>query len=355
MDGPDVALAVFVALAAATGVTAVRYFSRVRAAGATPRRGQLVLGNVLFLAFFLSLATLGGEVWFRFVRDSTDSLGFLRATERWFQKHYVKNRDSFRDDVEYEIGPVPAGKRRVSFVGDSFTIGHGVADVRDRFANRVRAARPGWDVHVLAQNGLDTAAELDFLSKRIPTYKSGAYRYDVVVLVYCMNDIADVGPGIDEIAQSLKKRTVRGVLAENSDLFDFLRLLSIRDSDPEVRGFMPGLARLYEDDVTWDAQKKQLRALRAAVESRGGKLAVVTFPFVGLLGESYPFREGHRRLGEFWAAEGVPHLDLKAIFDAHAPGDLVVNRFDGHPNERAHAMAADAMLPFLDGVVSGAR
>jgi hypothetical protein len=39
----------------------------------------------------------------------------------------------------------------------------------------------------------------------------------------------------------------------------------------------------------------------------------------------------------------VPVLDLRPVLESHAGEGLTVNRFDAHPNERAHALAAAAI------------
>jgi hypothetical protein len=70
---------------------------------------------------------------------------------------------------------------------------------------------------------------------------------------------------------------------------------------------------------------------------------MVIFPFVRDVGESYPFRAAHRQVVDFCKAEKIPVLDLEPVFRSHAGEDLVVSRFDSHPNERAHAIAADAI------------
>src|SRR5205807_6672825 len=97
------------------------------------------------------------------------------------------------------------GRRRLTFVGDSFTAGHGIKRVEDRFANRLRALHPDWEVHVLANVGLDTQGEINLLNKVF--YRR--YQLDEVVLVYCLNDVCDLLtapgepfngtlPGVDE-------------------------------------------------------------------------------------------------------------------------------------------------------------
>jgi len=349
MPAEDVALAVFIALPILLGLAARAFFRRVRAARAiapTPRR-TLVAGNLLVLAFLVSILMLAGECWCRFVYDSPDSFNATRASARWFERHYRKNSDSFRDDVEYDLGPVPAGRRRVTFIGDSFTAGHGVPDVADRFANRIRAARPGWDIHVFAIDGWDTGAESDFVTQHIPEFTKGRYGFDEVVLVYCLNDICDIVPGIGELDARIQKAHEKGVLARSSYLFDMLRFLWIVSTDDEIRGYFPKVESAYTGAV-WDAQKVRLRALRDFVTSHGGRLSVVTWPMLHRLGDDYPFREAHRSLDAFWQAEGVPHLDLLDTFAGRSAGALVVGRFDAHPNEEAHRVASEAMVRWLD-------
>jgi hypothetical protein len=74
---------------------------------------------------------------------------------------------------------------------------------------------------------------------------------------------------------------------------------------------------------------------------------VVTFPFLQHLGPGYEFRAVHAQLGKFWQELGVPHLDLLDLYEAHRNERLTVNSHDAHPNVRAHALAAEAILDFV--------
>jgi hypothetical protein len=51
----------------------------------------------------------------------------------------------------------------------------------------------------------------------------------------------------------------------------------------------------------------------------------------------------------------VRHLDLLPVYAERAPASLVVNARDPHPNAAAHALAAKALLPFLDPLVQARR
>jgi hypothetical protein len=97
----------------------------------------------------------------------------------------------------------------------------------------------------------------------------------------------------------------------------------------------------------WEEQERRLTEFESTVRSSHGRLMVVTFPFLDELKADSPYRGVHERLDSFWSKLGTPNLDLRAVYLAHAAEDLVVNGHDSHPNERAHALAADAIEAFL--------
>ena len=324
--------------------------ARARSPDGRARAAALIVGNALMLAFLASVALLVGECWLRFAYDSTDTFGLLRTTDRWFERHWHRNAESFRDDVDYDLGAVPEGRRRVTFIGDSFTTGHGVPDVEARFANLIRAARPDLDIQVLAVNGWDTGQQLNLLANDLPPYTHGQYGTDLFVLVYCLNDICDLDPGIKPLGRELWEARQRGLLTRSSYAFDTLRFLWLISGNEDVRDYFPHLSGLYAGDV-WANQRRRLTALATAGGAYGAELAVVTFPMIHQLDEEYPLRDAHASLAAHWEHAGIPHLDLLPTFAGRDADDLVVGAFDAHPNERAHALAAAAILPFLDGLV----
>jgi hypothetical protein len=302
---------------------------------------RLVAGNLLVLLLLLSLALLGGESYYRFVYDTTEAAALTKTTHRWLDRHYRRNGWGMRDGVEYQ-DPIPAGRRRVTFLGDSFTVGLGVADVEDRFVNLVRARRPDWDVHMLADFGWQTGEALANPNLNRPTYQ-----LDCVALVYCLNDAADLNHDLNAYVQSIADSAPRpGLLIRHSYLLDQLFWRTVE------RGIDSGR---YHELMTrgyggrpWEAQLARMQRLRDLVHQRGGRLVAITFPFFNDPWPAYPYAEVHRTLDAAWADLGVPHLDLLDTYREYPPHSLSVNPRDTHPNERAHALAADAMLPFLD-------
>lgn len=306
--------------------------------------GRLIAGNLLVLLMLLSYLTLAGEIYFRYWYEQTDSFGLTLTTNRWFLKHYQLNKSGWRDNVAY--APKRSSKRRISFVGDSFTVGHGIKEVEDRFANIVRRKNPDWEIQVLASNGWDTKQELELIDN-VQKWKSDL---DVVVLIYCLNDISDVVPQWQEILDKIYADTEPGYLGKNSYLFNTLHYRWIAASNSKVGNYFQFTREAYAGPI-WDVQAKRLTDLHERIQKQNAQLVVVTFPFVHALGDEYPFTAAHQRLNDFWQRRGVAHLDLTSFYEGRQGSSLVVNSLDAHPNEEAHAIAADAMTTFLRGVV----
>lgn len=337
-------LAVFTALPVALWRVAIVWFRRIGGVERSrPAVGTLIGFNVLVLVAILASIVLTGELYTRFVHDSTDAFALTKVSERWFHRYYQPNKLGLRDS-QYEVPPrIPPGKNRVTFIGDSFTAGHGVADVEQRFANRIRNNRPGWDVQVFSMNGWDTAEELDAVERM----EQMGYTLDQVVLVYTLNDPADLLPEWQEILDD--------IYANESPPFPFdesyfLNLLYFRWqalSTSDLGNYYEFIHDAYTGE-TWRKQQIRLTALHQAVKRQGGQLRAVTFPFLHELAEEYGYRDVHAQLSQFWREQGVPHLDLLSAFSGYTPAELVVNSHDPHPNEFAHELAARQIQAFLE-------
>ena len=303
---------------------------------------QLIAGNALVLFLLLSLLLLGGESYFRFIYDATDSMDYTKVNLRWLQRYWQLNSSQVRDNINYHF-PRHGNARRVTFVGDSFTTGHGVKNVDDRFVNLIRRAHPEWEVHMLAMNGNDTGDEIKMLLEGL----AQNYQLDQVVLVYCLNDISDLLPERFQAIERIRADLAHcGWLRNGSYLINIIYHRYAVRHDPFMKDYFGLVLDAYRGPV-WEQQKQRLTEFRDLVQSRGGHLSVVTFPFLHALGPDYKYKFVHDELNQFWREAKVPHLDLLPIYANLPPKQITVNRFDVHPNEYAHSLAADAIDKFL--------
>ena len=74
-------------------------------------------------------------------------------------------------------------------------------------------------------------------------------------------------------------------------------------------------------------------------------------PLLVGLESAYPFDPVHRTLAGFCAGASIPFHDLLPAFRGRRTSELWVHEVDRHPNELAQAIAADALVPVVRGLV----
>ena len=95
--GDNLLLAMVIALPVVLAAVAYVLFARLR----VQRRGRrwlwLPVGNGIVVLLLLSLLLLAGEVYYRYVYDTTDSFALTRVTQRWNERYYHTNAAGVRD------------------------------------------------------------------------------------------------------------------------------------------------------------------------------------------------------------------------------------------------------------------
>ena len=338
MRNSDLVLLVFVLLAVVCLISFVLVLRHGRRRGAPP--AALVAGNLLLLAGLLAVLATIGEIYYRFLYDRTDAYHVSLTSARWIERHYRYNNLRVRDDVDYRLART-AGRPRLTILGDSFANGHGVTDVDDRFANILRRERPGWEVHCLAEDGLDTGA----IVERLRGLLDSGYQLEDVLYAYTLNDISDLIPewkrAADRLYGDRPPYLVRHSFLVNTHYY---RLRIARD--PELAAYFDWISASY-DGETWERHAARLRELVELVRGAGGRILVGTFPFLESRSDDR-FLAIHARLAELWSAMDVPHLAMLDVYAGMSTAALIVNRHDSHPNENAHRLAAGALSDFLE-------
>ena len=192
----------------------------------------------------------------------------------------------------------------------------------------VNAARPGWS----------TAQEYKFL------LAGGLDRYQPrgLVLQFTLND-AEIQPyylyPITPWPQFEMTRLWR------SHLFFLIvkaRNQSTRPYEAFVRGqFMDGTRE-------WDLFKKSLHGIAAECRRRKIRPIFAMFPILQDL-DKYLFEDIHTKVAAEAKDAGFVVIDLLEKYRAHPEptATLRVSPGDWHPNAKGHAIAAEAILPYL--------
>ena len=304
------------------------------------RTRHLILGNVLLMLCGLSLVGLAGESYLRFGSVETDTFGLSLSSKRWVILYEQLNSCQYRDrEWRHEKSQ---GVHRIAFIGDSFTYGWGIKNVDDRFTGLLDArftSRDGPTVEVMtiAAGGLDTRDHAKIVDRMIAEYD-----VDEIVLCVLPNDIEQLLPTTDDF-DPIHPRKSTYINTDSSFLLDFLyhRVFVRRGSGG--REYFDWLADGFADPGIWRQQQDRFANIVRQCRKNQVELRVVLLPFVRTAGDQYQPAAIHARLREFFELNNVPVADMLPTLRGIDPSELVVNRSDAHPNERAHALFADAI------------
>ncbi len=308
----------------------------------------------LGLWMLLALLTLP-EIACALFYDQTDSFSQTNVSRRWFALHVQPNRDGFRDDQPLPTQRQP-NQQSIVFVGDSFTFGHGVKNISDRFTDRLRAR---WDRErpdqFLVSNASVPGTDIRMLTDAlVPELYRDSRPIDVLVYVFVPNDIEYFDDRTAQHLASLASMEPRGWLFGKTYFYNMLwyRWQSLRR--PESAGYYDYLKGAYTSEP-WPRFTTKLDQLRKTCDYHGTRLVIVAFPFLHDLGEGDSFAVADEQLGKYCQQHQTPYLDLSPALAPHVREGLVVNRFDSHPNVRAHELAAEALGPWLETLLGGSR
>ncbi len=332
---------------AAGSVTFVALLNLRRAARGKQGIAWRLANAGLGLWVFLAAMTLA-ELYFAVIYDQSDSFNMSKVSQHWFDRHVRHNAEGFRDDRPFPRD-VPPGMKRICFVGDSFTFGQGVKNPADRFSDRVRsrleAERPG---AFLVSNIGAAGIHVQLVANLVERTQERGYQIDYLIYTICLNDIEGYEPAVVEMQKRLDLQSPRFFLFRESYFLNMLYFRVLQARLPDVRNYYAMLPESYRGSP-WAGMRNKLDEFRRFCRHRNIDLRIVIFPFLHNLGKDYAFDVAHERIREYCREANLPCLDLKPVLLPHAGEGLTVNRFDAHPNERAHALAAEAIEQNLLG------
>jgi len=313
--------------------------------GQTKRLRWVHLGLSAWMALLL---LTGCEAFFAFFVDHSDAFNMTNVSKRWFEQHIDRERNDFGNrDVEPFLRNTPDGTHRICFIGDSFTVGHGIENIADRFTDRVAAGLnrkfPGkYLVANLGSPGLEIAQ----IEGKLRDVLKKEYDVGTFVYVICLNDIEYYDKRTEQNLAQLRDAQPHTFLFTKTYFLNWMYFRFVQATRPEVRDYFSYLNESYRSEA-WTYFRLHLDGMRAACKADGVEFRVIVFPFMQKLGDEHPFRDAHKIIVDYCQPRGIPVLDLEPVMGEHAGENLTVNRFDAHPNEAAHAIAADAILEQL--------
>jgi len=276
------------------------------------------------------------------------------STEIWMRRFVDYNQAGFRD-LERRVS-AEDGTRRVVVIGDSFAFAQGVDRIGDRVSERLEhlvadtAAAPVEVMNVSAPY-THTLQHIEFLEASLE------YAPDVVLLLYVFNDIFYLQSGTQPTMMAgqegglVARLNPLRALYTNSYLYQqvYLRFRHLYwqfaprgELPPDPYGNPEVVARHLDDLARF------VEVARAA----GAEVRIAPFnPRLQLETD----RADVERFVQRMVDAGLP---VWPVLDAYGDTDyagLIVSQMDHHPNERAHALLAEAIAPHLEALLVTSR
>lgn len=267
----------------------------------------------------------------------------------------LKNKWGLRD-VDY-AAKKPPGTKRVFILGDSFTWGTGVVDAEDTFPDVLeRRLNDTVDIEgvervEILNGGLPgslTYQWVDLLERVSPEFQP-----DVIVAVFFLRDGTDTG-SMDGFFKPIRDEIVVDNLANPfyKYLYSYRVIQDRFDRAAVAERYTDRIYNAYfggpEETVEWRNAQRNLLAIRDYARARGIPYGLVVFPvLVELDSKTYPFQAVCDEVVRFAEQNDITVHNLLNDFRGGQGPEYWAAPYDQHPNERGHAVVADALGPFV--------
>ena len=307
------------------------------------RQVSKTIANTATVFFSLFVIFILLEAVFMFIPRS-HSADYTLASKLWYAKYWKPvNSLGFRDREPDNKYPV------ILFVGDSFTAGHGLKSVDERFSDIVgrelNSRQQKYNVVNIGRPNLDSRGEyetmMDFIYRtRIKPAK--------IVLQYCGNDVEGVaarnGLIFDGFRPPDNMKNVTIFIGAGSYFFNYLYFLFPR----EYLGisYINYLTGAYKNDKVLASHKDDLMLFVDYARKNSIPLVVVIFPFLADIPMSQSLYVND--IAAFFKTNHFIVINVADLAGKMPVADRVVNMNDTHASVKLNKMIAREILNRLD-------
>ncbi len=333
--------ALYILILMASFIALPHFSFKVFASQASDGKKKVLL-SLIFTVFSFILTFSAFEAYFRYVYDQPDGLGFLKVNSRWHKRHVVFNSYFFRDK-NFDLDK-KKGITRIGVLGDSITQGDGIEDVNDRFSNllekKLKETGKNVEVYNLGKSGYDTEGEIEVYNR------TKDFNFDIIVWQYFINDIQpkDASTGSPILEKNGEQAKYLNFISEKSFFLDFLYWRFSTVYNKTIKALSTADIDQYKNKAILEKHKKDITEFTKVLKAENKQVVVVMFPPLHLLDkESYPAFINDTMENHFLENK-LEVIDLYDYLKDQNPESLIASRFDTHPNEKVHLLAAQLLF-----------
>lgn len=301
--------------------------------------------TLLLLTIFFIIILLEFAIRIALPKDVESN--FPPGVPKFYEKHVSLNKDSYRD-TEHSYYKAKNTIRIVG-LGDSFTFGSGIKNINDTYLKKLekllnqKSRDNNYEVLNFGKPGVDTEFEIKIL-------KNEALRYDpdIIIVGYVLNDFRDI--------DSIKAKKDSNIYFFWLDIYlrRYSYLYHFTNKGFNIALEATGLRKSYYQTIidafnsenNKEFNKLYFKELKDISKNNNATLIIVVFPFIHKLND-YQFTMPHGFIAQAGDEYGIIVLDLLPYFKNIDGKKLIASRYDNHPNELGHQIAADAIYEKL--------
>lgn len=298
-----------------------------------PRLAKL---SVFLFSLFIIFFSL--ESVFMFIPKS-HGIGYSLGSQLWFSKYWNPvNSFGFRDAEPDSQAPA------VFFIGDSFTAGHGLKSVSERYSDIVRdelnAGGRKFPVINMGKNDIDTRGEIGTLQGF--SAQTGIVP-GIIVLQYFGNDIhgAALEKGIRFNGFSFYE-DIPGALSFFVEGSYFVNFCYWTFQKEDASGYIRFLSDCFGNPAVVNLHMEELKWFADYADGKGIKLIVVVFPFFQDVEMSKSMYAD--RVTGFFRERNVTVIEVSELTKGLPVSEAIVNNNDPHASAKVNSMVAHAIL-----------
>lgn len=260
------------------------------------------------------------------------------ASKRWMDYYWKPiNQFGFRGrEITLEN---LARTKRIFFLGDSFTTGYGIKNIKDRFSDILETKlSKDYSVLNLGVNGADTRSELAL-------YYKFPIKPHLLIYQYYGNDIDNVAfTNGKSFNGNVPYKDVPGIfkpLVKNSYLLDFLYWQLPHGNSDE---FVQFLVDTFQDPAILSAHLYDIKRIFLLSQERSIPVVVILFPFLTDPSKSLFYTT---LLKTFCDSQNIPVVSVDELIQDIPFEQRVVNKTDLHPSALVHKRVAEELYKTL--------
>lgn len=289
--------------------------------------------------FLLMVVWLFGllEIVFMYVPQSHEG-ALSKASQIWFSNYWPPmTTDGYRDKPKTDT----TNKTKILVVGDSFTAGHGLKTVEERYSDQLeqQLGKDKVAVYNLGVSGSDTRDEF----KRLQKF---AVKPDVLVLQYFPNDIAGAAQDGKLTLAEFKpyddlKMPGLGSLVMRFYLPNYIYWQFPHIAPASITDFVQ---KSYTDTTILNPHLRDLKQFVDYARANNAKLYVVMIPFLQNLDKSNGYTQP---VEAFFKANQVPVVRVSDFIGQVPANERIVGKNDGHASASVNALIASRLAALM--------